>query len=110
MSILSDAEQQAEIVERMAQEHPDAALVLATYTREEFEELRPEENYDRFKMGERMFLEMLMPEVAARVIFQEIDSAGFYRYLARSGMSNDESGRAAYATFLHTQEKKKEEK
>ena len=102
MSVIADAEYQAATVERIARENPGAALVVATYTREEFKELRPHEDYDRFKVGERMFLEMLTPEVAARVVFQEIDSAGFYRYLARSGMRNDEAGRAAYATLLYT--------
>ncbi len=103
MSVISDAEHQAEAVERIAHEHPESVLVLATYTREEFEEIRSKENYDRFKMGERLFLEMLDPDVAARIVFQDIDSAGFYRYLAKSGMKNDEAGRAAYATLLYTE-------
>ena len=58
----------------------NANIVLATYTKEEFQELRPGEDYDSFKAEERMFIEMLADHgVQDRVVFQYIDSVGYYR-------------------------------
>ena len=79
-------------------------VVLATYTRAEFEQLRPGEDYDDFKRGERMFAEGLAARgLLGRIRFQFIDAAGFRRWLARHpGMEPDEHARAAYATCLAT--------
>lgn len=86
----------------------DADIVLATYTKEEFEELRPGEDYDRFKSDERMFVEMLADYgVQDRVVFQYIDSAGYYRYLAEEKMPNTNSSRSAYAAFAHAKDEVK---
>lgn len=100
MSMFSDSIQQANAITRLARENPEGVLVLATYTREEFQELRPGENYDDFTHGERLVMEMLPPEIARRLVFQEIDSVGFYRFLAATGRQNDLAARSAYAAML----------
>lgn len=87
---------------KLIDEHPAALIVLATYTREEFEELRPGEDYAEFKRTERVFME----EVAAagyqdRFVFQEIDSVGYYRWLADNHLPNIESSRAWYVAQIY---------
>lgn len=79
-------------------------LVLATYTREEFAKLRPLDNYDEYKRGERLFAEGLAARgLLGRIRFQFIDAAGFRNWLARHpGIKPDEHARAAYATSLAT--------
>ena len=86
----------------------NANIVLATYTKEEFQELRPGEDYDSFKAEERMFIEMLADHgVQDRVVFQYIDSVGYYRYLAEEKMPDSAAARSAYAVFAHKKESKK---
>ncbi len=79
------------------------SVVLATYTKDEFEELRPGEDYDAFKKRERRVAERLAAEgIAGAVAFQEIDSVGFYRYLAAEGLPNNEAARSAYAVLKYS--------
>lgn len=101
MSTFTDAIQQADAITRMARENPEGILVLATYTREEFQELRPGESYDDFMRGERLVREMLPPEIARRLVFQEIDSVGYYRFLAATRLPNDIAARSAYAASIY---------
>lgn len=78
------------------------SVVLATYTKDEFEELRPGEDYDAFKKLERRVAERLASEgIAGAVTFQEIDSVGFYRYLAAEKLPNNEASRSAYAVLKY---------
>lgn len=81
------------------------SVVLATYTKDEFEELRPGEDYDKFKKRERQVAERLSAEgIAESVVFQEIDSVGFYRYLAAEKLQNNEASRSAYAVLKYSGE------
>lgn len=90
---------QVDQVRKLAREQaPGAVIVIATYTREEFAEIRPGEDYDAFKRQERIFAEALVAEhLDNRVAFQEIDAAGYYRFLALRHMDIGEASRAAYA-------------
>lgn len=75
-----------------------AQLVLATYSREEFVELRPGDDYDAFKRQERIVTKALVREgLAGRVVFQEVDSVGYYEFIGKRGLPNCDSSRAAYA-------------
>lgn len=98
------AEKQLAVIREIIREtaSQDAHLVLATYTREEFSELRPGEDYDVFKRQERIVAEALAREGLAHcVVFQEVDSVGYYRYIARHGLKNCDSSRAAYAAEVY---------
>lgn len=94
---------QVSAIRKLLEEHPAVdVVVLASFTREEFAELRPGEDYDRYKRQERAFAEALVREgINARVAFQEIDSAGYYRFLAATGLPAGDKSRAAYAADLH---------
>ena len=95
--------QQVEFVKSMISEHPNAVLAIATYTAEEFAELRPGEDYTAFKTGEREFAEALCRAgvPAHNIAFVEIDSVGYYRFIAEKKMELGESSRSAYAAWLH---------
>jgi hypothetical protein len=100
MQIDKIIEKVREIVKN-ADEAP-GSIVLATYTKDEFEELRPGEDYDAFKKRERQVAERLAAEgIAGAVVFQEIDSVGFYRYLAAERLPNNEASRSAYAALKY---------
>ena len=95
-------EQQIQAAMELLTQAPDAQIVIATYTREEFTELRPGEDYDDFKRRERDFAEGLASRgLLGRIRFQTIDSVGYYKYLAdHPQLDNSESARAAYAAEL----------
>lgn len=79
-------------------------LVIATYTREEFEELRPNDDYDEFKKDERCLAEMAAAEKLLPYIrFEFIDSVDFYKFIAEKGLTNDEKTRAYYASIKAAQ-------
>ena len=95
-------EKQIQAVVDLLDQEPAAEIVLATYTREEFQELRRGEDYDAYKRKERTFAEGLASRgLLGHIRFQEVDSAGYYRYLAEHPeLENGESARAAYAASL----------
>lgn len=88
------------IREKLTKLGPGGGIVLATYTRDEFSELRPGENYDDFKKAERQISERIAAEgFAAQIVFQEVDSVGFYRFIGKHGYSNSEQYRSLYAVL-----------
>lgn len=95
--------QQVKFVKRLLAENPGAVIAIATYTAEEFTELRKGENYETFKKAEREFAEQLCNAgvSADNVVFVEIDSAGYYRFIGERKMENNEASRSAYAAWLH---------
>ena len=100
---LSIIEQQVAFVKRMVAENPGAVLAIATYTAEEFAELRKGEDYNEFKRSEREFAEALCRAGVPphNISFVEIDSAGYYRFIAERKMKLGESSRSAYAAWLN---------
>ena len=96
-------DQQVKFVKELLAENPGAVIAVATYTPEEFAELRKGENYQQFKSEERQFAEALCRAgVPARnIAFVEIDSVGYYRFIAERKMELGEASRSAYAAWLH---------
>ena len=96
-------EQQVALVQTLLAENPGAVIAVATYTAEEFAELRKGENYALFKQQERKFAEALVNAgvPAGRVVFVEIDSVGYYRFIAERKMELGEASRSAYAAWLN---------
>ena len=104
-------ERQIQAVIDKLSEEPEAEIVLSTYNREEFEELRRGEDYDAYKRQERAFAEGLASRgLLKRIRFQPITAAGYYSYLAdHPELEPGEASRAAYAaTLANKQEKEKE--
>lgn len=95
-------EQQVEFVKQMIRENPGAVIAVATYTPEEFTELRKGEDYNQFKRQERQFVEALCRAgvPAHNVAFVEIDGSGYYRFIAERKMELGEASRSAYAAWL----------
>lgn len=96
-------EQQVAFVKSLIAENPGAVIAVATYTAEEFAELRKGENYTLFKQQERKFAEALCRAgvPAGSVVFVEIDSVGYYRFIAERKMELGEASRSAYAAWLN---------
>ena len=94
--------QQVEFVKQKLTENPGAVIALGTYTPEKFAELRPGEDYNTFKREEREFAEALCRAgvPAWQVSFVEIDSVGYYRFIAERKMELGEASRSAYAAWL----------
>ena len=104
-------ERQIQAVIDKLSEEPEAEIVLATYDREEFQELRRGQDYDTFKRQERAFAEGLAARgLLGRIRFQQITAAGYYQYLAKHPeLSIGEASRAAYAATLANNRKADEE-
>ena len=96
-------QQQVAFVKQMIAENPGAVLAIATYTAEEFAELRKGEDYNEFKRSEREFAEALCRAgvPAHNIAFVEIDSVGYYRFIAERKMELGEASRSAYAAWLN---------
>lgn len=96
-------DQQVAFVKSMVAENPGAVIAIATYTAEEFAELRKGEDYNEFKRGEREFAEALCRAgvPAHNIAFVEIDSPGYYRFIAEQKMELGEASRSAYAAWLN---------
>ena len=96
-------QQQVAFVKQMITENPGAVLAIATYTAEEFAELRKGEDYNEFKRSEREFAEALCRAgvPAHNIAFVEIDSVGYYRFIAERKMELGEASRSAYAAWLN---------
>jgi hypothetical protein len=96
-------DQQVAFVKSMVAENPGAVIAIATYTAEEFAELRRGEDYNEFKRGEREFVEALCRAgvPAHNIAFVEIDSVGYYRFIAERKMELGEASRSAYAAWLN---------
>ena len=77
-------EQQVDFVKSTIKEHPLAVLAIATYTAEEFAEAL-------CRAG--------VP--ANNIAFVEIDSVGYYRFIAERNMELGEASRSAYAAWPH---------
>jgi hypothetical protein len=99
---MSIIDQQVQFIKQKLAENPGAVLALATYTAEEFAELRKGEDYNEFKRGEREFAEALCRAgvPAHNIAFVEIDSSGYYRFIAERKMELGEASRSAYAAYL----------
>lgn len=83
-------DQQVKFVKELLAENPVAVIALATYTEEEFAELRKGEDYQQFKSEERQFAEALCQASvpANNIAFVEIDSVGYYRFIAEKKNEN----------------------
>ena len=94
-------EQQVQFTRQLLNKNPGKKLALATYTPEEFAEIRRGESYEDFKLRERLFIERLTGEgiSADQIEFVEVDSVGFYEFIGKNGMPNNEGTRAAYARY-----------
>lgn len=100
---LNIIQQQVAFVKQMIAENPGAVIAIATYTAEEFAELRRGEDYNEFKRSEREFAEALCRAgvPAHNIAFVEIDSVGYYRFIAKRKMELGEASRSAYAAWLN---------
>lgn len=95
-------DQQVQFVKQKLAENPGAVIGIATYTAEEFAELRRGEDYNEFKRSEREFAEALCRAGVPvhNIAFVEIDSVGYYRFIAEKGMELGDASRSAYAAYL----------
>lgn len=102
MKFVTRIDQQVQFVKQKLAENPGAVIALATYTAEEFAELRKGEDYTKFKRSEREFAEELCRAgiPAQNIAFVEIDSVGYYRFIADRKLELDEASRSAYAAYL----------
>lgn len=100
-----------EIVEKQIQAAMDllgqkenGQVVIATYDRDEFAELRRGEDYDAYKKQERAFAEGLAARgLLGRIKFQPITAEGYYHWLAgHPDVQPGEAARAVYAASIAT--------
>ena len=98
------------IVDLLNQHGPAGKIVLATYNREEYNELHKTPgnlSYDDHQMLLRIVSESLVGlKLHDRVVFQEIESAEYYRWLAKNKLSDSQAARARFANEKYGKENK----
>ena len=89
------------IVDLLNQHGPSDKIVLATYNREEYNELHKapgELSYDDHQKLLRIVSESLVGlKIHDRVVFQEIESSEYYRWLAKEKLTDSQAARARFA-------------
>lgn len=116
MSNIDIAKKQVEFVKKKLREL-DAqtggecqGLIIADYTKEEFEKIRPDDDWSGYIEQRFLFTCMLQREnIAEKVIFQQIDFDGFSAYCAKNGLDNNEASRGLYAVQKYGKEHRKDE-
>ncbi|AVM44020.1 hypothetical protein C5Q97_04565 [Victivallales bacterium CCUG 44730] len=99
------------IVDLLNQHGPTDKIVLAAYSdREEYNELHKapgELSYDDHQRLLRIVSESLVGlKLHDRVVFQEIDSAEYYHWLAENKLSDTQAARARFANEKYGRENK----
>lgn len=80
-------------------------IVLATYRKEDYEKLIPDENYEDFMKEQELFIEILIKEgISQQIVFQAVDAAGFFEFIKATGGKNDPKNRAYYAVVKYQHE------
>ena len=80
-------------------------LIIADYTKDEFEKIRPEDDWSGYIEQRFLFTCMLQREnIGERVIFQQIDFDGFSAYCKKHQYDNNEATRCAYAVHKYGME------
>lgn len=82
-------------------------IVIATYTQEEFAELKPGEDYELFKLTERYVAEDLVNLGIDNVNFQEVDSIAYYKFIAEHNLPNDQASISFFANCEFIKKTKK---
>ena len=90
------------ILDLVKQEGAPDKIVLATYNREEYAELHRNPNdmsYEDHQELVKAISEALVDfNISDRVVFQEIDSVEYYRWLAKRGLTDSDASRATFAS------------
>lgn len=79
-----------------------SGVVIATYTAEEFAELKPGEDYELFKLVERYVIEDLAAKGIKNVFFQQVDSVEYYKFIAEQNLENNPASIAYFANITYT--------
>lgn len=86
-----------------------AGIVVADYTREEFEELKPGENWLEFAEIQTSVAEKIKElGIADRVILHPVDSVKYYKFLAENKLENNQASISYFAAVDY--QKSQEEK
>lgn len=86
-------------------------LIIADYTKEEFEKIRPDDDWSGYIEQRFLFTSLLQREgIEANVIFQQIDFDGFTTFCADQNIGNTEASRGSYAVFKYGKENSYDEK
>ena len=83
-----------------------SGVVIATYTAEEFAELKHGEDYELFKLVERYVIEDLAAEGIKNVFFQQVDSVEYYKFIAENDLENSPASIAYFANVKYMQKMK----
>lgn len=76
-------------------------IVIATYTKDEFDELKPGEDYELFKLIERYVIEDLASAGIDNVFFQQIDSVAYYKFLAENNLEHNQASISHFANITY---------
>lgn len=93
------------LLDQAEEENPTSnlkGLIIATYTPEEYAELKPGEDYELFKLTERYVIEDLAAEGIKNVFFQPVDSVEYYKFIAEQNLENNPASISYFAniTFI----------
>ena len=98
------------IVDLLNQHGPTDKIVRAAYNREEYNELHKapgDLSYDDHQRLLRIVAETLVGlKLHDRVVFQEIESAEYYHWLAEKKLSDSQAARASFANEKYSKENK----
>jgi hypothetical protein len=85
-------------------------IVIADYTREEFEELKPGEDWLEFAEIQTIVAERLKElGIADRVILHPVDSVKYYRFLAENKFENNPASISYFAAVDYQKSKEEDE-
>ena len=80
-------------------------LIIADYSKDEFEKIRPNDDWSGYIEQRFIFTSLLQREgIEADVIFQQIDFDGFSAYCNKHQYDNNEASRSAYAVHKYGKE------
>jgi hypothetical protein len=109
MTNVEIAKKQAEFVKSKLREMKDEGncqgVILADYTREEYEKILPGENWDEYVETQFLFMHYLNEAgIGQEVQFQHIDYDGLMEFCAEKGIKNDAATRSWYAVVKYGRE------
>ncbi len=77
-------------------------LIIADYTKEDFEKIRPNDDWSGYIEQRFLFTSILQREgIEANVIFQQIDFEGFVKFCEENKLENGEHSRGLYAAHKY---------
>lgn len=83
-------------------------VVIADYSREEFEELKPGEDWLEFAEIQTLVAERIKElGLADRVVLHPVDSVKYYRFLAEKNLENNPASISYFAAVDYQQTKSK---